>query len=259
MPIKHKVLKDFQFLTPDKKIIILKAKSTIIDYKYVTKTEDLTLERDIIDNNPDFFSLIDWKEELNSYIKQNKIAQPAIITKKLIPFIEEMFVLNAPKTETIERIIEVPVEKIVEKIVEKKIEVPVEKIIEKKVENLEKEIEIETTLRKLEIRETKLKEELESVHLKESDLNQKEKELETLKNTLSARTEELNAISSGLESKESDLNQRESVISEKESVLREKENNLNQYIPRSAIMAKIQELKSQGWDMSMMDRVMSSI
>lgn len=255
MPTKHKVLKDFQFLTPDKKIIILKAKSTIIDYKYVTKTEDLTLERDIIENNPDFFSLIDWKEELNSYIKQNKIPQPAIITKKLIPFIEEMFVLNAPKTETIERIIEVPVEKTIEKIVE----VPVEKIIEKKVENLEKEIEIETILKKLEIRETKLKEELESVHLKESDLNQKEKELETLKNTLLARTEELNAISSGLESKESDLNRRESVISEKESILSEKESNLNQYVLKSLIMSKIQELKSQGWDMSMIERVMSSI
>ena len=34
MAIKHKVLKDFQLLTDDKKILILKAKTIIEDYKF---------------------------------------------------------------------------------------------------------------------------------------------------------------------------------------------------------------------------------
>ena len=34
MPVKHKVLKDFQLLTDDKKILILKAKTLLEDYKF---------------------------------------------------------------------------------------------------------------------------------------------------------------------------------------------------------------------------------
>lgn len=94
MAIKHKVLKDFQLLTSDKKIIILKAKTVLVDYKYITKNDNVSLDKAIIDNNPDFFSPIDWKEELNTFLKLNKVTQPAILTKKLIPFIEQMFLLS---------------------------------------------------------------------------------------------------------------------------------------------------------------------
>ena len=92
MAIKHKVLKDFQLLTDDKKIIILKAKTIIEDYKFKNKSETVSVPVDIIKNNPDYFSFIDWKEELQSYLKVNKIPQPAVITKKLVPFIETMII-----------------------------------------------------------------------------------------------------------------------------------------------------------------------
>jgi hypothetical protein len=39
MTIKHRVLKDFQLLTDDKKIIILKSKTILEDYKYTNKKE----------------------------------------------------------------------------------------------------------------------------------------------------------------------------------------------------------------------------
>ena len=90
MTIKHKVLKDFQLLTDDKKILILKAKTIIEDYKFNNKSETVTVPLDIIKNNPDYFAFIDWKEDLQSYLKTNKIPQPAVITKKLVPFIETM-------------------------------------------------------------------------------------------------------------------------------------------------------------------------
>ena len=94
MSLKHKVLKDFQFVTTDKKIVVIKAKTVLENYKYKIKNDSIFLEKDVVDNNPEFFAPIDWKEELNIYIKQNKIPSPAILTKKLIPFIEDMFILE---------------------------------------------------------------------------------------------------------------------------------------------------------------------
>ena len=56
MNVKHKVLKDFQFITNDKKIIILKAKTILENYKYITKFESVLIEKDIIDNNPEYLN-----------------------------------------------------------------------------------------------------------------------------------------------------------------------------------------------------------
>lgn len=92
--MKHKVLKDFQLLI-DKKILILKTGTTLVDYKYITKMDTISVEKDVVDQNPDFFTIIDWKSELILYIKQNKLPQPSILSKKLIPFIEETFILNS--------------------------------------------------------------------------------------------------------------------------------------------------------------------
>ena len=90
MSIKHKVLQDFQFVQPGKKILILKAKTILEDYAYQTKTEVVIIPQSIVDSNPEFFSLIDWKMEFQSHIRALKLAQPAILAKKLIPFIETL-------------------------------------------------------------------------------------------------------------------------------------------------------------------------
>ena len=70
MKIKHKVIKEFQYLSPDKKIFILKLGTILEDYIYKVKTELIPIDKDIIDNNPDFFILIDWKAELITYLKK---------------------------------------------------------------------------------------------------------------------------------------------------------------------------------------------
>lgn len=94
MKIKHKVIKEFQYLSPDKKIFILKLGTILEDYIYKVKTELIPIDKDIIDNNPDFFIVIDWKAELLTYLKTNKIPQPAVLGKKLFPFMEE-FILSS--------------------------------------------------------------------------------------------------------------------------------------------------------------------
>ena len=90
MKIKHKVIKEFQYLSPDKKIFVLKAGTVLEEYNYKVKSEVIPIDKEIIDNNPEFFEVIDWKAELMSYMKLNKMPQPAQLGKKLIPFIEEM-------------------------------------------------------------------------------------------------------------------------------------------------------------------------
>jgi len=153
--IKHKVIKDFQLLTSEKKIIILKSGSIIEDYKLVNKTQKINIEKDIIDNNPEYFQSVDWKQELILHLKQNKIPQPAIISKKLIPFIEESFILNNFSNLSLEKHIE-----------------DKEKILNKKeIEILEKEQSLnlrEDMIRKKE--EIQLDKELE-FSLKEEKIN----------------------------------------------------------------------------------------
>lgn len=96
MNIKHKIVKDFQFLSEDKKIVILKAGVVIESYIYKSKSDEIKIDPDIVNSNPQYFLPVDWKQELISYMRQNKLPTPAILGKKLIPFIEEMFVIGSP-------------------------------------------------------------------------------------------------------------------------------------------------------------------
>lgn len=75
MKIKHKVIKEFQYLSPEKKIFILKTGTILEEYNYKVKSEIIQIDKDIIDNNPEFFEIIDWKAELLTYIKTNKIGR----------------------------------------------------------------------------------------------------------------------------------------------------------------------------------------
>ena len=98
MKIRHKVIQDFQFVSDDKKIFVLKLGSILEEYVFKTKGEEIPIDRDIIDNNPLYFQIIDWKSELLMYLKLNKIPQPSQISKKLIPFIDDMILSSMPKT-----------------------------------------------------------------------------------------------------------------------------------------------------------------
>jgi|694.fasta_scaffold61579_2 hypothetical protein len=90
MSTKHKVLQDFQFIQADKKIIILKAKTLLIDFTYQSKTDKVIIPEDIIANNPEYFQFIDWRMDFLSELKSLKVPQPTIVSKKLIPFVENL-------------------------------------------------------------------------------------------------------------------------------------------------------------------------
>jgi hypothetical protein len=100
MKIKHKVVKEFQYLSPDKKIFILKVGTILQEYNYAVKSEIIPIDRDIMDNNPEFFEVLDWKSELLTYMKVQKLPTPSQLQKKLIPFIEDMILSSIQQNQT---------------------------------------------------------------------------------------------------------------------------------------------------------------
>jgi len=248
MAIKHKVLKDFQLLTDDKKIIILKAKTVIEDYKFKNKSETVSVPVDIIKNNPDYFSFIDWKEELQSYLKVNKIAQPAVITKKLVPFIETM--MDQGNTTIKEVIVEKEVIK--EVIVEKPKVIEKEVIVEKMVSDQSLSIELETKLKKLQLKENQLDKEIEEANTKELEATNREKRAQELEKTY---MEKLKVV----KDREIYLNSKEIELSEKELRLNEKESNLSSYVARGQISQKIDEYAAKGFQMDFFRNIMNEI
>lgn len=90
MKIRHKLLADYQYTTPDKKIFLIKSGTVIEEYKYKLKGEIIPIDKDIVEANPELFDPIDWKAELLTFMRVEKMPQPAQLGKKLIPFFEEM-------------------------------------------------------------------------------------------------------------------------------------------------------------------------
>lgn len=95
MKIKHKLVKDFPYVSPDKKITLLKSGAVIEEFIYRTKTETILLDRDVVNANSEYFQAIDWKQDLLAHMKVAKVPQPSIVGKKIIPFLEDMFVHTA--------------------------------------------------------------------------------------------------------------------------------------------------------------------
>ena len=211
MAIKHKVLKDFQLLTDDKKILILKAKTIIEDYKFKNKLEIVSVPMDIIKNNPDYFSFIDWKEELQSYLKTNKIPQPAVITKKLVPFIETM--MNQGNST------------IKEVIVEK--EVFIEKPMVVSDDTLS--IELEAKLKKIELKENQLDKEIE-------ETNQKEIQIDSIIKRYDQKEKNLNKEKSKLESERSEFIEEKKKIEDLKKSLETKEDKLKKIIDKDEVI-----------------------
>jgi hypothetical protein len=248
MTIKYKVLKDFQLLTEDKKIIILKAKTVIEDFKFKTKTETVTVPTDIIKNNPEYFAYIDWKEELQNHLKTNKIAQPAVISKKLIPFIEY---LMSSQTQTTKEVF-VEKEVIKEVVVEKPKIVEKEVVVEKLINDNSLTIELENKLNKVTLKENQLDIEIQNVNIKELELLGKEKSLNDKEKTLNDLDTSLSILSKDLIEKENDLSQREIKVLEKE-------NNLSAYITLGRVNEKIAEYEERGFNMSLFRKLTSEL
>ena len=181
MKIKHKLLNDFQFLSPDKKIFILKKGVIIEEYNYRVKTDIIPIDKDIVDNNPEYFEIIDWKIELLTYMKANKMPQPAQLGKKLIPFIEEM-VLSTVSQSVSPKLDDSKIKELEEKETELfKEEQNIQRIKisfdtrEKLIKDKEEEIDVR--LKRLEKKESDCKSDLISLEKKEEELRVKSKEV----------------------------------------------------------------------------------
>ena len=181
MKIKHKLLNDFQFLSPDKKIFILKKGVILEEYNYRVKTDIIPINKDIVDNNPEYFEIIDWKIELLTYMKANKMPQPAQLGKKLIPFIEEM-VLSTVSQSSGTKLDDSKIKELEEKetkLFKEEQNIQRIKISFESREKLikDKEDEIEVRLKRLEKKESEYKLDIENIDKKEEEIRNKNKEI----------------------------------------------------------------------------------
>lgn len=160
MKLKHKLIKEFQYLGDDKKIIVLKVGTILEEYIYKLKSELIPIDKDIVDSNPDFFEIVEWKAELLSYLKSNKIPQPAILSKKLYPFMEEFILNNETNSSKIESTV------VNEDLISKReldIQRREKRVIENEDDNAEK-------LKRIQNREDIYKENIKQLDEKENDL-----------------------------------------------------------------------------------------
>jgi len=197
MKIKHKVINDFQYLSPDKKIFILKSGTILEEYIHKVKSELIPIDKAIIDNNPEFFEIIDWKAELMTFMKVNKMPQPAQLGKKLIPFFEEMVMSSiqqssGPSTDP-----------------------TLMKDVEKR------ESELNTFKRDLDRRETDL-------DSRERRIKDKEDELDIRVKRVEKREDEYKLDLKVIEKKDDELRSRTRTITEKELDLQDKTQELNE-------------------------------
>jgi chromosome segregation ATPase len=209
MKIKHKVIKEFQYLSPDKKIFILKVGTILEEYIYKVKTELIPIDKAIIDNNPEFFEVIDWKAELLTFMRAEKMPQPAQLGKKLIPFFEDMIMSS----------------------IQQQSGPSMDPALLKDVERREDDLNI--SRRELDRRESDL-------DSRERRIKDKEDEIDIRIKRVEKREDEYKLDLKTLEKKDDDLRSRTRHATEKELDIQEKIQELNERernIDRNAIMS----------------------
>jgi hypothetical protein len=205
MKIKHKLLSDYQYTNNDKKIFFIKSGTIIEEYIYSLKGEPISIDREIIEANPQIFEIVDWKSELLSYMRVNKLPQPAQLGKKIIPFIEDM-ILSSMTTTTVAQTNTVTTidNSLLLEIESKENELfRREQELERKRISLEqKEDECEIKERRLTKKENSYKDDLEQLELKENTLRDKSKslidkefEIEDIKRSLDEKERNLELLS----------------------------------------------------------------
>ena len=87
--MKHKVILDYPHLGKDKKLTTIKKNTILVDYK----VDDVVIDPEVIENNPEYFQEVNWKQELRLFFKENKEKIPSATSLKVIErFIEEYFI-----------------------------------------------------------------------------------------------------------------------------------------------------------------------
>lgn len=184
MKIKHKVIKEFQYLSPDKKIFILKIGTILEEYNYRVKTEIIPIDKDIVDNNPEFFEIIDWKNELLSYMRAEKLPQPAQLGKKIIPFIEEMILSSIGQNNNQGQF--------VDEYQVKELERKEKDLQNRDLRIKDKEEELEIRISRVEKREESYKEDLKLLDKKEDELRERNRLLTEKQLDLEDKLQDLN-------------------------------------------------------------------
>jgi hypothetical protein len=169
MKVKHKLIKEFQYISPDKKIFILKVGTILQEYNYIVKSEVIPIDKDIVDNNPEFFEIVDWKSELLTHMKTQKFPTPSQFHKKLVPFIEEMVLSSIQQNNS-------PVSTFDESKI-REIEWKEKDLNNRERRIKDKEDEVEIRLKRVEKREGDYKNELQSLDKKEDDLRIRSREI----------------------------------------------------------------------------------
>ncbi len=169
MKVKHKLIKEFQYISPDKKIFILKVGTILQEYNYIVKSEVIPIDKDIVDNNPEFFEIVDWKSELLTHMKVQKFPTPSQFHKKLVPFIEEMVLSSIQQNNS-------PITNFDESKI-REIEWKEKDLNNRERRIKDKEDEVEIRLKRVEKREGDYKNELQSLDKKEDDLRLRSREL----------------------------------------------------------------------------------
>jgi len=254
MKIKHKLLSDYQYTSPDKKIFLIKSGTIIDEYVYKIKGESIQIDREIVEANPQLFSLIDWKSELLSYMKVNKLPTPSQLHKKIVPFIEEMILSSMNHNSGSQVIDEYQI---------KEIERKERDLNNRELRIKDKEEEIEIRLNRVEKREESYKEDLKLLDKKEDDLREKNRLLTEKNLDLEDKLQDLNErernldrtilqSSSELDSKYSELQKKIDsdleLVSKKEKDLEFKIKELNKKeseleIKESEILDKIRDFE----------------
>lgn len=234
MKIKHKLISDYQYTTPDKKIFMIKSGTIIDEYVYRVKGESIIIDKEIVEANPQIFDPIDWKAELLSYMKVNKLPQPAQLGKKLIPFIEEMILSSISQNSTQGQIMD--------EYQIKEIERRERELNNRELRIKDKEEEIEIRLNRVEKREESYKEDLKDLDKKEDELRERGRILTEKQLDLEDKLQDLNEkernfdrnmlqSSSELDSKYSELQKKIDsdleLVSKKEKELEVKSKDIN--------------------------------
>jgi chromosome segregation ATPase len=209
MKIKHKLLADYQYTTPDKKIFLIKSGTIIEEYLYKLKGENIPIDRDIVLANPQLFEVIDWKAELLTFMRAEKMPQPAQLGKKLIPFFEDMIMSSIQHDN-------VP---------------SMDPSLMKDVER--REDEVSNSRRELERRDSDL-------DSRERRIKDKEDEIDIRIKRVEKREDECKLDLKTIEKKDDDLRSRTRLVTEKELDLQDKIQELNERernIDRNALMS----------------------
>jgi hypothetical protein len=186
MKIKHKLLSDYQYVSSDKKIFLIKSGTIIEEYFYKLKSENIPLDKEIVDLNPQIFEILDWKSELLTHMKVQKLPTPAQLHKKIVPFIEEMVLSSIQQNSTNSNSFSLDESKMKE-LEWKEIDLNNR---ERRIKDKEEEIDIR--LKRVEKREEDHKSELKNLDKKEDDLRQRSRDLTEKQIDLEDKTQDLN-------------------------------------------------------------------